>query len=256
MARKQEVNLESFNEVQIAVLLTVIFAALAFSMFFVFSVSAATPDGPDALTLTGNETKGSVSAKMINISGGRIATFNLSATVKNTRWKGFVGNVTGSLTLDDAVGSTLFDWSLSSITGKVYATRSINCSNTTNLELENYRMNHTNADDNITKTFNATLNSTNATVSGGHSGFYAGNVYIYNNTCPVLHTYVGNASQGQNFTELALFDGYNFVYSTILESNARGFDDQPYDFQMIVPEIGLQGFSSATAYYIYVELGS
>jgi hypothetical protein len=238
---------------------------IIFMLFFLNFVWAADPVGPDELNVVANETKGSVSAKMINISGGRIATFNLSATVKNPRWKGFVGNVTGQFTLDDSSGSTIYDWTLSSITGRIYTTRnstsvtwsSINCSNTTNLELENYRMNHTSPDDNITRTFNASYNTTiNATVSGNHPAFWVGSAYMYANTCPVVHTYVNSAAQSTDFHETALYDGYNMVYATILEPNDVGFDGNTYDFQMIVPEIGVPSFAGATAYYIYVEIGT
>ena len=45
----------------------------------------------------------------------------------------------------------------------------------------------------------------------------------------------------------------DIVYATILEQDAQGFDNNQYDFQMIVPEVGLT-WSSSTAYYFYVEL--
>ena len=105
------------KRVAIAVILSVIF------VFLLTYVSAADPTGPDSLEVMHNETKQDVGAKTINISGGRIATVNISATIQNPRWKGIVGNVTGKFTLDDAGGSTIYDWSISTITGRVYATR-------------------------------------------------------------------------------------------------------------------------------------
>jgi len=234
-------------------------------MFLVVDVNAADPEGPDNLTVSANETKATINATTLNISGGRIATVVINKTIQNTRWKGFVGNVTGMFTLDDSGGGTLYDWTISTITGRVYATREatattwagINCTNITHLETEDTNMNQTRADDNITTTFNATYNNTtNLTISGNHDGFWVGTVWIANSTCPTLNTYNNSGAQNVNFEEMALYEGSHLVYVTILESDLAGFDGNTYDFQMIVPEMGTPGFSAATAYYLYVEIGT
>ncbi|RLE39872.1 hypothetical protein DRJ16_07730 [Candidatus Woesearchaeota archaeon] len=110
-------------------------------------------------------------------------------------------------------------------------------------------MSHTNANDNITATFNTTENAT-------HVGFFVATVNITNDTCPTLNTYVDNSTQDVDFEEVALWEanGGNVVYATVLETNADGFDESNYDFQMIVPENGGAGWSYATAYYIYIEI--
>ncbi len=53
---------------------------------------------------------------------------------------------------------------------------------------------------------------------------------------------------------MVLDDGSNIVYSSIIEDQSDGFDENDYDFQMLVPENGAEGFSGATAYYVYVEV--
>jgi hypothetical protein len=229
----------------------ILFTIMALILLMDFS-NAADPQGPDGILSVNNSTKGNVSAKIFNISGGYIATFNLSATIQNPRWKAFVGNITGSFTLDDASGSTIYDWTLSSINGRVYATRNsstvawsnINCSNNTHLEAENTLLSHSNNDDNITKTFE------NRT----HNSFWVGATNIGANTCPNLKTYVNDAAQITRFQEMALYDNYNIVYATILEQDQAGYDGSLFDFQMIVPENGGAGWNGATAYYLYVEL--
>jgi len=220
-------------------------------------VSAVDPYGPDNLNVISNETKTSPSAQMVNISGGRIATLNLSATVQNTRWKAFVGNVTGKFTLDDSSGSTIFDWTISTLTGRVYATRnstsvewsSIACSSVANLEQENYDMNHTNSYDNITATFNTTASAT-------HEAFYVGSTLISANSCPTLNAYSNSVADDNYWEEMALYDNTNVVYAAILEDDQAGFDNADYDFQMIVPENGDPSLTGATPYYIYLEIGS
>lgn len=235
------------------------------TLILLMRVKAADPVAPDDIDLLRNVTKNATSTEMVNISGGRIALLNVNATIQNPRWKAFVGNVTGKFTLDDPEGSTVFDWTISSITGRIYATSnysaltwsSVNCSNITNLEAENIRFNHTRADDNITVTFNATYNYTsNQTVSGGHAAFYVGNRYMPASTCPTLNTYESSSPQDVDFEEVALYDGDNMIYAAILEDDEAGYNGETFDFQMIVPENGLPTFDSATAYYIYVEIGT
>ena len=230
------------------------FASFVFIIFLIFSVIAV-PVGPDTLNSVSNSTKVASGAKEFNISGGNIATFNLSARVQDPRWKGFVGNVTGSFTLDDASGSTLYDWQLSTITGRIYSTRNgstidwsaIKCANLTTLNAENSALNLTNPDDNLNQTFNLT---------GSNPAFYVGSVPISANSCPTLNTYVNNASQTNYFYEMALYTDPSIVYATVMEPGSVGYNGEKYDFQAIVPDNGSPGFSGSTAYYLYIELGS
>lgn len=230
---------------------------LLLGVFFIFlsaSFIFAAPVGPDGMSVISNETRTAPSAVMLNVSGGVISTINLTANVQNPRWKAFVGQVIGSFTLDDASGSTIYDWTLSSVTGRVYSTResgsiswsSIGCASVANMESENNAMSLTSSDDNITATFDDTT----------HSLFYVGSTSISANSCPTLNTYVSNSSQDVSFEEMVLYDTSNIVYATILEENVAGFDGNVYDFQMIVPENGTAGYTGSTAYYLYVELGN
>lgn len=219
-------------------------------------LAAATPIGP-TVTYNSSETATPASAAIINTSGGSITTMVLNATTQNLRWKAYVGNVSGKLTLDDANNFTIFDWPLGAVAGEIYATRSpdtvswgnINCSNSTHIRNEELALNHTNSNDNISSTFSIK----------SHNPFYIGNSLIAQNSCFSIHTYVNDTSQSSNFEEVLLYDGTNstngdIVYTTVLEQDKPGFDRASYDFQMIVPENGLATWSSSTAYYFYVEL--
>ncbi len=242
-------------------LLKVLGVLIILGVFLFGFISAADPVRPDEIESIANETKSTSGTLMFNVSGGYVSTFNLTATIQDDRWKAFVGNVTGSFTLDDSTGSTIYDWTLSSITGRVYATRnsstvtwsSIECSNNSLLEQENTWLSHTNHDDNLTATFNTNLSDVD------HDPFYVGGQYISADTCPTLSTYVNNQSQAQGadvFEEMALIDNQNItVYATILEEDAVGFDGNRYDFQMLVPENGSAAWEGALPYYVYIELG-
>jgi hypothetical protein len=224
-----------------------------FSVFIMTGMAFANPDGPSQVVFVSNETKAANPAFEVNISGGYISTINITAVMQNPRWKAFVGNVTGKFTLDDASGSTIFDWTLATISGQIYATRNssslnwpvIACASTANIEDENIAMGHTGQQDNLTVTFS----------SAEHPEFFVGAQQILQDSCDhALNTFVNSAAQASNFFEVTLNTEGNIVYATVIESSETGFDGNLYDFQMIVPEVGTPGFGGATAYYLYVEL--
>jgi hypothetical protein len=235
------------------------FAILSINIAF----AAINPDGPDNLVSTENSSKTNISNKSINVSGGTIATLNLTGVIKNPRWKAFVGNVSGTYTLDDAAGSTIYDWNIATVTGKVYATKkttnvawsSIACASSSQVSVENTRMDHTDSNDNINITFYDIESN---------SQLWVGATNIEASTCNyTLHTYVSDASQSSTFEEILLHDQdlgsgkkTGMIYTTILEQDATGYNDETYDFQMIVPEVGTSGYTGSTAYYMYVELGN
>jgi hypothetical protein len=234
--------------------LVLLLLASVVATVLLISFANAAPQGPSSVSNTLNSTKNTTNSPYtFNISGGYISTLNMSALVQTTKWKGFIGWFSGKFALSDANGSTIFDWTLSTTSGRVYATTNsstvswatVNCSNVTLMEQENYRMNHTGRDDNITATFDDTT----------HNAFWVGTRYIAASSCPTLNTYVNNVTSSK-FEEMVLYDFIaSTVYATIVEQNETGYNSQKYDFQMIVPENGASSFDGSTAYYLYVELG-
>lgn len=235
---------------------SLIFLVLAFFSFLAFVEAASIPQPPSLINVTSNESRGITpqAGAILNTSGGYITTVNLTARTQNTRWKAFVGWVTGKYALDNANGSTIYDWTMATTTGNVYATRNssviswsnINCSNITNIGYENAYLNHSNNSlDNLTSTFSDQT----------HDSFYVGTVFIPTNNCFGTNTYVNNATQSADFEEEVLFDGVSIVYAALLEPGGKvGFNSVSYDFQMIVPENGARTWTGTTPYYLYVEL--
>ena len=248
--------------------------------------SYAVPVGP-TITVLGNSTKSADAATKVNSTngtqspGGYIFVLYIDSRQQNTRWKAYVGNVTGTLALDDSSENTLFQWSLTSVAGEVYATRAsgdinwsgINCtwiadgrtnaedgfenSNRSPEHDENVALSHENINDNITATF----------VNTNHSSIRVGDIVIGKDECFTVQTWQNGGEQSfsdsdnANFTQVLLYDGAfnkldgNIVYATEMEQDETGYrDDSTYDFQMIVPEDASLGFSGSTAYYFYVEL--
>jgi len=241
------------------------FVGILLFMAFIITGVFASPL-PPTITILKNETGPATTAtQFLNTSGGSITTIILNASTQNLKWKAFVGNITGTLTLDDASGYTIFDWGTTTVTGQVYVTPSpssinwdrMNCTwfvtgNPANRSVEEYEnklMNHTSPNDNITATFK----------QRNHTAFYVSNTYISQNTCYSINTFINSTAQNSRFQEVLLYDGTNttngnIVYTGILEQDQHGFDNETYDFQIIVPENGAQGFRSSTPYYFYAEL--
>ncbi len=251
-----------FANVKLGMLMLMALSLLAAAVY-------SLPSGP-TIDLVGNSTKAASGAGVFNQStndsaGGYIFFVNLTTTQQNMRWKAFVGNVTGKLTLDDADDKTIYDWTLGSLQGEVYATResgSVNwtgiaCAPLTAAEEENRLMNHTSADDNITATFDGT----------DHTGFDVGTTAVSN--CRTTNIYVNDskalADTKDDFEEVLLYDKTatydpsteefgNLIYTSIIEENEYDYRNGSSDFQMLVAEGSGSWAGGATAYYFYVEL--
>jgi hypothetical protein len=205
-----------------------------------------------------------------DVSGGYIFYIDLNSKQQNPRWKGYVGNVTGTLVLADAQGFSIYDWTVTtSLSGEVFASRGsvinwtgINCTHTNATYWEDVAMNHTSPNDNISRTFNAS----------DHDAFTVGTVSIAAGACVSINTFInGTPNSTDKFEEILLYDGgqtglnqtdntnfQNIVYTTIVEQDSLGFSNNTngstYDFQMIVAENGLSTWESSIAYYFFVEL--
>jgi hypothetical protein len=231
---------------------TIVLTLLLLTTLLFSSLVIATPTGPTSINITSNETKVTTAGTIVNISGGIISKMNITASVQNPHWKAFVGWIDGKFTLDDSSGSTIYDWTLSTIGGEVYATRAsgvanwgtISCADAAEITAEDVALNHT-SEDNITSTFTAANNSKTFLVAG---------TTIAAGDCSSTNTYVNNATQTAVFEEVILHDTSNIIFTTVLEEDVAGYDGADYDFQMIVPEVALGTWTGSTAYYLYVEL--
>ncbi|MFH0874692.1 MAG: hypothetical protein V1859_02055 [archaeon] len=232
------------------VVLMLLLIALALPIF----VNAAYPSGA-SIVYNMTETKQSEPAGYVNTTGGSFTTMILYGETQNPRWKAYVGNVTGILTLDDASNYTIYNWDLSTITGEVFASTNntinwplIRCASQTNINTEEERMNHTTTKaDSINSTFKNRV----------HREFYVGETYFAGSVCRSTATWVNNTAQALTentlFQEMLLSDTSSMVYATILQNKEQGFNFKDYDFQMIVPEKDLPG-NQASRYYFWVEL--
>jgi hypothetical protein len=140
---------------------------------------------------------------------------------------------------------------MSSPSGEVYASRSnavtwanINCSNATTIATETSALGQSGADpDSVANTFTDTLHPWFLVGSRNMTGCYS--TQAYNNV----------SAKGTGFWQVLLNDNTNTVYTTVLDAAPEtGFNNQPWDFQLLVGENGKPGQEAVTPYYFYVEL--
>lgn len=223
------------------------------------TLAAIAQAAPGGVSISSNSTNLGRTSFPANRSdpGGSITTMVLDAVQQDTQWKAYIGNISGSLKLDDSAGSTIFAWSLdaAATTGEVYASRantitwaSSACSTGATVTAEQTALSINGAgSDSINNTYNMTV----------HPGFSVAGIPIGANSCSfATSTYVNSAKQSQataDFPSVLLHDGTNLIYATIINQDTVGYNGGTYDFQMIVADIPTV---ASTTYYFYAELGS
>ncbi len=292
----------------LSTLLLLTSAILAITSFQVNAVSIY-PSMPYNITVDGNTTNAYPNGTMLNGSRGSIYSLTINESAPSQKWIGYVGNVIGKYALQDVNGSALYDWTIATVTGELYATKegafvsgaceqgtggsctSVNpyaggvpywpnmtCAvNSTGdapmISDEGLYFNHTASDeDSYANTFKTT-NFVNP-------GFYAGEKQILDTTvwnstggqtCYGVNLLYNNthfgANTGRNWTEVVLTDGtaqyldsdltklrYDIIYASLLHNDSFGYNGARYDFQMLLPQSGLQTAQPDVAYYFYIEL--
>ncbi len=253
-----------------------ILVVLTFGLFL-YTTSAVEPNGatledPLRTERAPSGTAGNNSAMAGNIT--EISVFGYSTT---TAWQGYLGNVSGAIRLADASGDVLYNWTLTSPSGEVYASvnstitwSNIQCLNFTAVgnfstagetagSINLYGINLTRLEsdfgisDNDADGVNETFSEANS-----HAEFYTANQLFSAGECLSTDVYDNTgAGVDGNFEEVLLYEPTtaSVVFTSLLEDNQNGFDAKSYDFEMLVLEDGHDAqASSTTTYYFFVEL--
>lgn len=241
-------NKSNAKYVQMLMLLVAI-SLLAYTAF-------ADPSGT-SITFNSTNPGGTQTAGNRSDAGGTITTLILDAVQQNTKWKAYLGNITGTLTLDDSNGNTIFDWSLAAagITGEVYVTSatsitwgSIACATQGTIDTEHTALGILgNSVDSINATFNETT----------HPQIIVAGQTIGANSCGfAASTFVSDTREAQasaTFPEVLLHDTTNLVYATPINQDSTSYDGaSTADFQLIVAD---DPTVTDTTYYFYAEIG-
>jgi len=233
---------------------TVISLLFTLMVLSIFWPVLAVPAGPSSINYISNTTAAASTNnnRTIDIKG-TITTVVMNLNQQDYKWKAYVGNITGGLTLADATGKSIYDWSPANITGEVFVTRysntvnwgSVSCVNQSVIDNEQSAMGMSpGVVDNINNTFNGTT----------HKNFLVGTINVTANSCRSIATNINGAAQSAFFQEILLKDNVtsSLIYTGMIDSKHAGYNNANYDFQMIVGEN--ESSSNPTPYYFYVEL--
>ena len=248
-------------------------AVVAFIIFTMIAISAfASPEGPGQVTRTSNQRRtaaidNSSGGAIIPAQGGNVTSLSVNSTKVSQRWQGYYGNITGSITLDDANNKTLYSWDLASPQGEIYASNGseIGAVSWSKVFCFNYTNNLSNGVVPL-QLFNGTdvermvganeydRDSFNATFQSYFTGsFQVGSIVIDStDSCRQVSLNVNDAAQSADFQEVLLTDNSSIIFAALLEQDATGFQSGPVDFEMVVGENG--EIAAASTYYFFVEL--
>ncbi|MDK2907675.1 MAG: hypothetical protein PWQ87_133 [Candidatus Woesearchaeota archaeon] len=211
---------------------------------------------PEGMSIVSNFTESKQTASPDNRSdeGGTITTLGVDFTQQNDYWKAYVGNITGTLVLQDASGYSIYQWELEStdLTGEVYVSRqmepswtSIECSNETVLASEDTYMGFSSASAySINRTFNETK----------HPELIVGSVTIPSDSCRSTSTYVNDSVQAQasaDFPVVLLASETDVVYASPINQGSDSYrTGAKVDFQIMIPD----KVDATTTYYFFAEI--
>lgn len=218
-------------------ILTIVVLSLLFTMAL---ASAAVPGEAD---VSGEVDRGEFQfdATDMNttVEAGNIRYVDLDTNMSTYRWAGILGNVTGNIVLGDVADDVLFTWTAK---GRVvYASEAASIT-WASLAIED--------GSHVAAYYNGGSDSDNYTNTFVGTGTVDSGIYTLNNA--PMATTLG----GTGWYTYALYDGSNVVFA----GNVRDAGDTAYDgvtdvnYQMIVPEDGTGGDTTATEYNLWVEL--
>lgn len=217
---------------------------------------------------------------------GNITEVNINAYSSTQTWQGYFGNVTGTIQLADSTDDVMYNWTLASPEGEVYASSnntifwtSIQCLNytaisdysdiaggaggTTSLfgtnltEIERiYGINETD-NDGVNETF-IYSNEAGSAAGSIHDTYFTASQQFDAGECWSTLVYADTGmGESAQYQEALMYEPTttSIVYAAILEeADTLGFDDSYHDFELMVLEDGHGTNVAETTYYFWVEL--
>jgi len=224
------------------------------------------PEGPSTLSVVNSTRRTPASAATIDAQAGNVTELSIYGSTVTQTWQAYYGNITGTITLDDALNHTIYDWQVTIPKGEIFASEGPIDFAYGNVQCYDFNMTDVGYSDFNTLSEYETILGLDASSADGidetfeestnYTTFYVGSKLI-NDICPKTNPYDQNETKDPNkFQELLLYDNTSnkIVYTSILEQDALGFDGRYWDFEMIVGENGHDGEAGTTQFYFYVEI--
>jgi hypothetical protein len=236
-------------------------------VFLSVTVLAVEPFGADVTNLTSSRMNASA-ADNTSALAGNITELEITGISITQSWQGYFGNVSGTIQLADSSDNVMYNWSLASPEGEIYASTNdsitwgtIKCLET---ELGTYFENleamfgiASDDVDGVNETFSVAGTHENG-FGLTHDLFYTNNIDFTEGECASTHIFASNQNATDStFQEVLLYEPttLSVVFASILdEESPLGFDGRAHDFEMLVLENGHLIDTSTTTYYFWVEL--
>jgi len=189
------------------------------------------------------------STQSTGAEAGNVTELNISGRGITTHWAGFYGDVSGNLSLGDSSGNIFYDWTGlgEEVIGEVFASTdnalswaSVACITEGQIATLDTALGIIGSDpDGVEETYSSTT----------HPGFSVGGIPLSN--CNATNAYSNSASDAGLYYQILLTDGTDVIYTTLINDSGTGFDNTPYDFQLLVGEPDSAG---STTMYFYIEI--
>lgn len=249
---------------------------VALLFYFTGFVFAIIPFGANYSEIS-SETATADSPQSVEAQAGNVTELNIFGYSTTQTWQGYFGNVTGVIQLADVSDNIMYNWSLSSPRGEVYA--SVNDSVMwTNVQCFNFTADGTYSDDssqagatsfhgmNLTQIEDlfgiifTDVDGVDETFDllgiGTHDIFYTNNLEFNEGECRSTRVFSNSGEEDNKFEEVLLYDPdtRSVIFTSLLDEDILGFDGATHDFEMLVLENGHYSDVDTTTYYFYVEL--
>jgi hypothetical protein len=241
------------------------------------SVIASSPSGASVDPLgSSSSTTGDVGSD--GAQAGNITELAVTGISTTQSWQGYYGNVTGTIQLADGNSNVIYNWSLASPKGQIYASTN-NSIQWANIQCFNFTATGTYDNEtgnggsvnqfgtNITQleaAFGMAADESDSvdqtfSLEGAdtHNVFYTSNVEFTEGKCKNTRIFDDSgAGANDHFEEALLYEPKtaSVVFASILNQDLAGFDSAKHDFEMLVLENGHGADVETTPYYFFVEL--
>ena len=177
------------------------------------------------------------SSDTASITSGHVAYADLNSNTSTYRWAGLLGNATGNIVLGDN-SNMMFSWS-GATPLLVYASSASSVAwsslaDATNSNMPSYLTGGSDSD-NYASTFTGSSEDIGSQLFSLSSDFA---------------TTLGSST----WKTYSLTDGSNLVWAGRIVQGGTSYSGSTVDYQMIIPEDGTNGDTSATAYNLWIEL--
>lgn len=243
-------------------LLTIVLGVFLFAF-----VSAVEPFGANVVNLSSTRANPDAAGNATAIAGN-VTELEISGYSITQSWQGYFGNVTGTIMLADNADNVMYNWSLASPEGEIYASTngSISWADVKCLEAERgtyfegleaeFGIAYDDVDG-VNETF-STDGSHESGFGLAHDLFYTNNIEFAAGSCASTHIFAANQNATDStFQEVLMYETStaSVIFASILdEESPLGFDGRAHDFEMLVLENGHGTDIDTTTYFFWVEL--